>query len=221
MAKWTQAISRAWCNCSPDDPNLAYIKGNRFFDPQWSCRGCRAITGFLGTHAYRLWLRIRVRLLEHPGPDINGYLAFSRRPFFLLSTTRRFADTVTSLKCRCFCEFGLKRASIVEMEMDIDIRQRVELPVNPYRGRFLHSLRSLRRIIHPDASRSNHYLLLRHKSWFTVHYRPRARQLSVLWHRLRRIFEWVQKYALTGVPRTTGTVMLGVLPYSSWVFSCC
>jgi len=182
------------------DGNLAYVKGNRFFDSRVVSKmpGIRlfgnACLSLLAKFASGYW-----NILD----PTNGYLAFNGRLLPALDW-HRFADGYF-FEISVLCELGLKRAAIAEVEMatiyagessSLSI-WRVLFGFPPKIARLF-----LRRILLQyfifDINLGSLYLML-------------GLALSGFGAGLA-IFEWIQS-ATTGVPRTTGTVMLAVLPF--------
>ncbi|MGB6741604.1 MAG: glycosyltransferase family 2 protein [Candidatus Cybelea sp.] len=183
-----------------DDPNLAYIKGNRFFDSMVVSR-MPAIRLF-GNSCLSLMAKFASGYWNILDPT-NGYLAFAA-PILSVIDTRRFANGYF-FEMSVLCEFGLKRASIVEMEMDTIY------------GSESSSLSILRAFLAFPAKLAA--LFIRRVSLQYYLFDINLGSLYIILGLALSafgtgfaIFEWVQS-ALTGVPRTTGTVMLGVLPF--------
>lgn len=182
------------------EPNLAYVKGNRFFDPRVLSR-MPAIRLF-GNSCLSLLAKFASGYWNILDPT-NGYLAFSGR---LLPAVRwrTFADCYF-FEISALCEFGLKRATIAEMEMDTIYGQELSsLSISRTLFAFPPKLARLflRRLLLQyfifDINLGSLYILL---------------GLALLAFGTGfAIFEWIQS-AITNIPRTTGTVMLAVLPF--------
>lgn len=182
------------------DPNLAYIKGNRFFDSRVLSRmpGVR----LFGNSLLSLFSKFASGYWNILDPT-NGYLAFNARLLPAINW-ESFADGYF-FEISAICEFGLKKATIAEIEMDTIYGQessslsisRTIFAFPPQLARLF-----LRRILIQyfifDINLGSLYILSGAVlSGFGVGFAA---------------FEWLQSI-ITGVPRTTGTVMLGVLPF--------
>ncbi len=183
-----------------DDPNLAYIKGNRFFDSMVVSR-MPAIRLF-GNSCLSLMAKFASGYWNILDPT-NGYLAFAA-PILSVIDTRRFANGYF-FEMSVLCEFGLKRASIVEMEMDT-IYGSESSSLSIFRA-FLAFPAKLAALFIRRVSLQYYLFDINLGSLYII----LGLALSAFGTGFA-IFEWVQS-ALTGVPRTTGTVMLGVLPF--------
>jgi glycosyltransferase involved in cell wall biosynthesis len=182
------------------DPTLAYVKGNRFFDSDVLSR--MPMIRLFGNSCLSLMAKFASGYWNILDPT-NGYLAFSGR---LLPAVgwQRFADCYF-FEISALCEFGLKRATIAEMAMETIYGQEPSsLSISRTLFRFPPRLAwlFLRRLVLQyylfDVNLGSIYILL-------------GLALSGFGGGLAA-FEWVQS-ALSGVPRTTGTVMLAVLPF--------
>jgi dolichol-phosphate mannosyltransferase len=183
-----------------NDPNLAFVKGNRFFDPRVITR-MPAIRLF-GNSCLSLFAKFASGYWNILDPT-NGFLAFSGRLLPAVNW-RNFADCYF-FEISALCEFGLKRATIAEMEMDtIYGQESSSLSISrtlfafPPKLAWLFLRRVLLQYFIFDINLGSLYILLGLAlSGFGAGF---------------AIFEWVQSI-LTGIPRTTGTVMLAVLPF--------
>jgi glycosyltransferase involved in cell wall biosynthesis len=182
------------------DPNLAYIKGNRFFDSRVLSQ-MPAIRLF-GNSLLSLFSKFASGYWNILDPT-NGYIAFNGR---LLPAVdwRGLADGYF-FEISVLCELGLKRATIAEMEMDtiygcesssLSIARTIFTFPPKLAGLFLRRL-MLQYFIF-DINLGSLYIML-------------GLTLSAFGAGFAA-FEWAESL-LTGVPRTTGTVMLGVLPF--------
>lgn len=182
------------------DSNLAYVKGNRFFDSRVLSR-MPAIRLF-GNSLLSLLTKFASGYWNILDPT-NGYLAFNGRLLPAVNW-QKLADGYF-FEISALCELGLKRATIAEMEMDTIY------------GRELSSLSISRTIFAFPPKLVKHFLrrILLQYFLFDIN----LGSLYILagfaltgFGTAFAAFEWVQSL-LTGVPRTTGTVMLGVLPF--------
>ncbi|HEY1746924.1 MAG TPA: glycosyltransferase family 2 protein [Xanthobacteraceae bacterium] len=182
-----------------NDPTLAYVKGNRFFDPIVLSR--MPAVRLLGNSCLSLLAKFASGFWNILDPT-NGYLAFSGRILPAVSW-RNFANSYF-FEMSVLCEFGLKRAAIAELAMEpIYAGEQSSLSISRSLFSFPPKLwwLFLRRII------LQYYL-------FDIN----LGSLYILFGLLLAgfgtgfaAFEWWQSI-VTGIPRTTGTVMLGVLP---------
>jgi dolichol-phosphate mannosyltransferase len=182
------------------DPNLALVKGNRFFDPR-VLRTMPAIR-FLGNSSLSLFTKFASGYWNILDPT-NGYLAFNGHLLPAVNW-RAFADCYF-FEISVLCEFGLKRATIAEMEMDTIY------------GQALSSLSVTRTLLAfpPKLLRLTLRRLLLQYFIFDINLGSLYVLLGVALSGFGTgfaLFEWIQS-ALTNVPRTTGTVMLAVLPF--------
>jgi len=183
-----------------NDSNLAYVKGNRFFDPRVLSRMPKV--RLFGNSALSLLAKFASGYWNILDPT-NGYVAFSGRLMPAINW-RGFANCYF-FEISVLCELGLKRATIAEMEMEtIYGGESSSLSISQTLFRFPPKLLRLflRRLLLQyflfDINLASLYILLGLALCsFGVGF---------------SIFEWVQS-AVTDVPRTTGTVMLGVLPF--------
>ncbi len=95
------------------DPNLAFVKGNRFFDSRVSAR-CRP-SGSSATRFSSLFSKFASGYWNVLDPT-NGYLAFNGRLLPAVNWNG-FADCYF-FEISVLCEFRLKHAAIAEMEME-------------------------------------------------------------------------------------------------------
>jgi dolichol-phosphate mannosyltransferase len=182
------------------DPNLALVKGNRFFDPR-VLRTMPAIR-FLGNSFLSLFTKFASGYWNILDPT-NGYLAFNGRLLPAVNW-RAFADCYF-FEISVLCEFGLKRATIAEIEMDtIYVKASSSLSISrtliafPPKLLRLFLRRALLQYFIFDINLASLYVLLGSAlCGFGIGF---------------GIFEWAQTVA-TGTARTTGTVMLAVLPF--------
>jgi dolichol-phosphate mannosyltransferase len=181
------------------DPNLAYVKGNRFFDSR--VLGKMPAIRLFGNSFLSLFAKFASGYWNILDPT-NGYLAFNGR--LLPGVNWQSLADCYFFEISVLCEYGLKRATIAEMEMDTIYGQESS-SLSIFRTLFAFPPKlawlSLRRLLLQyfifDINLGSLYVLLGTAlSAFGIGFGA---------------FEWVQS-ALTGVPRTTGTVMLGVLP---------
>jgi dolichol-phosphate mannosyltransferase len=183
-----------------NDQNLAFVKGNRFFDPRVLSK-MPAIRLFGNS-----WLSLFVKFASgywNILDPTNGYIAFSGHLLPAVNW-RRFADCYF-FEISILCELGLKRANIAEIEMttiygeessSLSIpRTLLSFPPKLFR---LFVRRLLLQYFIFDINLGSLYILL-------------GFLLSGFGSTLAA-FEWVQSF-LTHLPRTTGTVMLAVLPF--------
>jgi dolichol-phosphate mannosyltransferase len=182
------------------DPNLAYVKGNRFFDPRVLSR--MPWIRLFGNSCLSLFAKFASGYWNVVDPT-NGYLAFSGRLLPAINW-QALADCYF-FEISALCELGLKRASIAEMEMDTFYgEESSSLSISRTLVAFPPKLLRLflRRVLLQyfifDINLGSLYILF----GFALAGFGTAFAL----------FEWVQSI-VTGIPRTTGTVMLGVLPF--------
>ncbi len=182
------------------DPALAYVKGNRFFDSRVLSR--MPALRLFGNSCLSLMAKFASGYWNILDPT-NGYLAFSGHLLPAVNW-RSFADCYF-FEISALCEFGLKRGTIAEMEMETFYGQEPSsLSISrtlfrfPPRLAWLFVRRVLLQYYLFDINLGSLYILL-------------GLALTGFGTGLA-IFEWVQS-ALTGIPRTTGTVMLAVLPF--------
>ncbi len=182
------------------DPSLVCVKGNRFFDssvvrkmPKRRLFG-NAVLSLLAKFASGYWNVI---------DPTNGYLAFNAGLLAMLPW-RDFANSYF-FEISVLCELGLKRLPILELEMptiytsapsSLSIpRVLVDFPPKLLRL-------TLRRVLLQyfvfDVNLGSIYLL----SGLAL------LAAGTAWGG----YQWVDSY-LTGIPRSTGTVMLAVLPF--------
>lgn len=182
------------------DPNLALVKGNRFFDTR--VLNTMPAVRFLGNAFLSLFTKFASGYWNILDPT-NGYLAFNARLLPAINWNA-FADCYF-FEISVLCEFGLKRARMAEMEMATIYRRatsslsisRTLLAFPPKLLRL-----SLRRTVLQyfvfDINLASLYVLLGFAlCGFGTGFAT---------------FEWIQS-AMTSTPRTTGTVMLAVLPF--------
>ena len=183
-----------------NDPNLAYVKGNRFFDSRvlakmpWIRLFGNSVLSLFAKFASGYW-----NVLD----PTNGYLAFNGHLLPAVNW-QGFADCYF-FEISVMCEFGLKHASIAEMEMEtIYAGESSSLSIwrtlfsFPPKLAWLFLRRLLLQYFVFDINLGSLYILLGIAlSGFGAAFAG---------------FEWVQSI-VTGIPRTTGTVMLGVLPF--------
>jgi dolichol-phosphate mannosyltransferase len=182
------------------DPNLALVKGNRFFDSEivrkmpWSRLFGNSCLSLLVKFASGYW-----NILD----PTNGYLAFNGR-LLAASNWKAYSERYF-FEMSVLCELGLKQAQIAEMQM------------GTIYGPEKSSLSIPRSILSfpPKLLRLFVRRLLLQYFLFDIN----LGSLYIFFGLLLCIasasflgFEWVQS-ALTHIPRTTGTVMLGVLPF--------
>lgn len=182
------------------DPNLAYVKGNRFFDSRVLSR-MPAIRLF-GNSLLSLFAKFASGYWNILDPT-NGYLAFNGR--LLPGINWKGLADCYFFEISALCELGLKRATIAEMEMDTIYGQEPSS---------LSILRTLLAFPPKLAWLSMRRVLLQY-FLFDINLGSLYMLLGVALGSFGTgfaIFEWIQS-SLTGVPRTTGTVMLGVLPF--------
>lgn len=183
-----------------NDPNLAYVKGNRFFDSR--VLGKMPAIRLFGNSFLSLFAKFASGYWNILDPT-NGYLAFNGR---LLPGVnwQSFADCYF-FEISVLCEYGLKRATIAEMEMDTIYGQepsslsifRTVFAFPPKLAR-LWLRRGLLQYFIFDINLGSLYVVA-----------------GLLLSGFGTVFagvEWFQS-VVTGIPRTTGTVMLGVLPF--------
>lgn len=183
-----------------NDPNLAYVKGNRFFDSR--VLGKMPAIRLFGNSVLSLFAKFASGYWNILDPT-NGYIAFNGR--LLPGINWQNLANCYFFEISALCELGLKRATIAEMEMDtIYGQESSSLKISKTVIAFPPKLAwlSLRRLLLQyfifDINLGSLYiffgLLL---SGFGAGFAA---------------FEWIES-AVTRVPRTTGTVMLGVLPF--------
>lgn len=183
-----------------NDPNLAFMKGNRFFDPRVITR-MPAIRLF-GNSCLSLLVKFASGYWNILDPT-NGYLAFSGHLLPAVNW-KGFADGYF-FEISALCEFGLKRATIAEMEMDtIYGPESSSLSISrtllafPTKLAWLFIRRVLLQYFIFDVNLGSLYII------FGLMLCGFGAGFAA--------FEWIQS-ALTNIPRTTGTVMLAVLPF--------
>jgi glycosyltransferase involved in cell wall biosynthesis len=183
-----------------NDQNLAFVKGNRFFDP-------RVLSKMPALRLFgNSWLSLFVKFASgywNILDPTNGYIAFSGQLLPAVNW-RNFADCYF-FEISILCELGLKRANIAEIEMTTIYGEessslsipRTLLSFPPKLFRFFVRRLLLQYFIF-DINLGSLYILLGFLlCGFSAGFAG---------------FEWVQS-ALTNVPRSTGTVMLAVLPF--------
>lgn len=182
------------------DPNLALVKGNRFFDPRVLSK--MPAVRLFGNSCLSLSTKFASGYWNIVDPT-NGYLAFNAR--LLPAVNWQSLAACYFFEISVLCEFGLKRASIAEMEMEtIYAGESSSLSISRTLFAFPPKLLRLflRRVLLQyfifDVNLASLYILfglalLSFGTGFAV-------------------FEWIQTI-LTNTPRTTGTVMLAVLPF--------
>lgn len=182
------------------DHNLAYVKGNRFFDSRVLSK-MPAIRLF-GNSFLSLFSKFASGYWNILDPT-NGYLAFNGR--LLPAVNWSGLEDCYFFEISALCEFGLKRATIAEMEMEtIYGQESSSLSIwrtifeFPPKLAWLFMRRVLLQYFVFDINLGSLYILL-------------GLMLGGFGAGFAA-FEWVQSI-VTGVPRTTGTVMLGVLPF--------
>lgn len=182
------------------DPNLAYVKGNRFFDSRVLSK-MPAIRLF-GNSLLSLLTKFASGYWNILDPT-NGYLAFNAR--LLPAVNWQSLADCYFFEISGLCEFGLKRATIAEMEMDTIY------------GQASSSLSISRTIFAFPPKLIKHFMRRILLQYFV--FDINLGSLYILagialggFGTAFAAFEWVQSI-VTGVPRTTGTVMLGVLPF--------
>lgn len=183
-----------------NDANLAFVKGNRFFDPRVLTK--MPAVRLFGNSCLSLLAKFASGYWNILDPT-NGYLAFSGRLLPAVNW-KNFANCYF-FEISVLCEFGLKRGTIAEMEMDtIYGRESSSLSIMrtlfafPSKLAWLFLRRILLQYFIFDINLGSLYILLGFAlSGFGAGF---------------AIFEWVES-ALTNIPRTTGTVMLAVLPF--------
>lgn len=183
-----------------DDPGTVLVKGNRFFDesvleamPKVRFAG-NAILSILAKCASGYWNAI---------DPTNGYLAFNATLLKVLPW-QHFADTYF-FEMSVIAELGLKRLPIVELEMptiytgatsSLSIK-RVMLEFPPKLARLI-----LRRILIQyflfDLNLGSIYIM--------------TGLALTLFGATFAGYEWAES-VITRIPRSTGTVMLAVLPF--------
>lgn len=180
--------------------DLALVKGNRFFDPRVLLT-MPAIRLF-GNSCLSLLAKFASGYWNVVDPT-NGYLAFSGNVLSALNM-RALADGYF-FEMSTLAELGLKRAAIAEMEMEtIYGGERSSLSITrvlfgfPPKLAWLFFRRVALQYFLFDINLGSLYIVF-------------GATLSTLGAGFA-IFEWIQSI-VTGVPRTTGTVMLGVLPF--------
>ncbi|MBV8345687.1 MAG: glycosyltransferase family 2 protein [Candidatus Eremiobacteraeota bacterium] len=181
------------------DPNLAYVKGNRFFDSR--VLGKMPAIRLFGNSFLSLFAKFASGYWNILDPT-NGYLAFNGR--LLPGVNWKSLADCYFFEISVLCEFGLKRATIAEMEMDTIYGQESSslsifrtLVAFPPKLAWLSLRRLLLQYFIFDINLGSLYVILGTAlTAFGIGF---------------GVFEWIQS-AVTGIPRTTGTVMLGVLP---------
>jgi len=183
-----------------DDPSLVCIKGNRFFDasvirqmPKRRLFG-NAVLSLLAKFASGYW---------NVTDPTNGYLAFNASLLALLPW-RSFADSYF-FEMSVLCELGLRRLPVLELEMPAIYNgapsslsiPRVMLEF-PSRLAGLIGRRVLVQYFVFDVNLGTIYLVLG--------------SLLLIAGASWGAFQWIVSN-VTHEPRTTGTVMLAVLPF--------
>lgn len=182
------------------DSNLAYVKGNRFFDPRVISK--MPWIRLFGNSCLSLFAKFASGYWNILDPT-NGFLAFSGRLLPAVNW-KNFADCYF-FEISVLSEFGLKHAAIAEMEMDtIYGQESSSLSISRTLFAFPPKLLRLflRRLLLQyfifDINLGSLYILL---------------GLTLAgFGTAFAIFEWIES-AMTNVPRSTGTVMLAVLPF--------
>ncbi|HVA26969.1 MAG TPA: glycosyltransferase family 2 protein [Candidatus Baltobacteraceae bacterium] len=187
------------CDLFIEDPSVGLVKGNRFFDadvirsmPKMRLFGNAALSLFIKS-ASGYWNTI---------DPTNGYLAFNARVLEAMHW-KAFSDTYF-FEMSVLCAYGLKRLPIVELEMPT-VYNDERSSLNPFRVAFEFPPKlfraALRRLLIQyfvlDINLGTLYCLL-------------GSLLASLGLAFGA-YEWGVTFE-THVPRTTGTVMLAVLP---------
>lgn len=182
------------------DPNLAYVKGNRFFDSRVLSK--MPAMRLFGNSMLSLYSKFASGYWNILDPT-NGYLAFNGRLLPAINW-KSLADGYF-FEISALCELGLKRATIAEMEMETIYGQEsssLSIPRTAFAFPPKLAKLFLRRLLLQyfifDINLGSLYILLGLTlAGFGAGFAA---------------FEWIQSIT-TGIPRTTGTVMLGVLPF--------
>jgi dolichol-phosphate mannosyltransferase len=183
-----------------EDANLVCIKGNRFFDaaviqqmPKRRLFG-NAVLSLLAKFASGYW---------NVTDPTNGYLAFNAA-YLALLPWRSFADSYF-FEMSVLCELGLKRLPVLELEMPTiytGATSSLSIPrvmwEFPWRLARLIARRILVQYFVFDVNLGSIYLVLG--------------TLLLLAGGGWGAYQWIDS-SVTHVPRTTGTVMLAVLPF--------
>lgn len=182
------------------DQTIAFVKGNRFFDPRVIHKMPKM--RLLGNSVLSLLVKFASGYWNLLDPT-NGFLAFNGRQLSTTDWTRVADDYFFEISV--LCELGLQRAPVCELEMETIYAHggsSLSIPHTllsfPPRLLGLTLRRVLLQYVLFDVNLASMYILLGFASTtFGVGF---------------LMFEWIQS-ALTNIPRTTGTVMLGVLPF--------
>lgn len=180
--------------------NLALVKGNRFFDPLVVQR--MPSNRLIGNSWLSLFVKFASGYWNILDPT-NGYLAFNGNILRSISL-ERFADCYF-FEISILCELGLKRAQIAELQMETlygDARSSLSIPraIFSFPPKLVRLF--LRRLL------LQYFLFDVNLGSLYIFFGTALTAGSVAF----LLFEWIQTY-VSGVPRTTGTVMLGVLPF--------
>ncbi len=182
-----------------EDPSLVCIKGNRFFDS--SVVQLMPKTRFIGNAVLSLLAKCASGYWNAIDPT-NGYLAFNAHLLKLLPW-QSFADSYF-FEISVLCELGLKRLPVLELEM-------------PTIYTSAPSSLSIRQVLFefpPRLLRLTIRRLLLQYFVFDINVGTLYGVVGFFLALFGLIFgtvEWTET-VVTGVSRTTGTVMLAVLP---------
>ncbi|HKU81161.1 MAG TPA: glycosyltransferase family 2 protein [Candidatus Tumulicola sp.] len=194
-------------SCIPDlarlltaNPGMALARGNRFFDPRLV--GTMPKARLIGNSFLSLFAKFASGYWNILDPT-NGFLAFNGSLLRAVNWAR-FADDYF-FEISVLCEYGLKRAAIGELQMDTIYGN------NP-------SSLSIMRVLMSFPPRLLRLALRRLAVQYFL-FDVNLGSMYILFGLSLCLFgagflsfEWVQSI-LSNVPRTTGTVMLGVLPF--------
>jgi glycosyltransferase involved in cell wall biosynthesis len=183
-----------------EDPSLVCIKGNRFFDA--SIIDVMPKVRFFGNAVLSLLAKCASGYWNTIDPT-NGYVAFNAQLLKVLPW-RDFADSYF-FEMSVLCELGLKRLPILELEMPTIYTSApsslsISRVMREFPPRLLRLM--LRRLLVQyfvfDVNLGTIYFV--------------CGFLLALFGTVFGVFEWFQGRA-TGLPVTTGTIMLAVLPF--------
>lgn len=186
--------------CFEADPGLAYVKGNRFVHPSVLSEMPRA--RLFGNAGLTLLVKFASGYWNILDPT-NGFVAFNGRLLGQIPW-ERFADSYF-FECSVLCQLGMRQAAIGELEMpsiygtqhqsSLSIRRVLfEFPPKLFR---MFMRRIFLQYFLFDINLGSIYLFF-------------GAVLTLLGTAFGT-FKWIQSVH-TGEPRTTGTVMLAVLP---------
>ncbi|HTU68868.1 MAG TPA: glycosyltransferase family 2 protein [Candidatus Baltobacteraceae bacterium] len=183
-----------------ENPSLAYVKGNRFFD-SGALRKMPKVR-FLGNAILSLMAKWASGYWNIIDPT-NGYVAF-KAPVLQVLDWRSFGNSYF-FELSVLCELGLKRLPIAELEMPTIY---TSAPSSLSLTRVIFEFPP--RLVRALAKRILLQYFIFDVNLGTIYFVVGT--LLALFGLIFGGFEWVQSI-ITNVPRATGTVMLAVLPF--------